>query len=66
MFIAQCSIFAGFPQTNESDHCLEEITEVFKAIHMKGLVVLIDSPTPHSQDINFISAATSLVCLVPT
>ena len=26
---------------------------------MKELVVLIDSPIPHSQDINFISAATS-------
>jgi len=66
VFIAQCSIFAGFLQTNESDLCLEEITEVFEVIHMKELVVLIGSPTPHSQDVKFISAATSLVCLVPT
>ena len=66
MFVAQCSVFAGFLQTNELDHCLEEITEVFKVIHMKELVVLIDSPTHHSQDINFISAATSIFCLVPT
>jgi len=67
VFVAQCSVFTGFLQTNESDLCLEEIKEVFEVIHMKELVVLIgSSPATHSQEVSFISAATSLVCLVPT